>query len=570
MLKSRAILIGFALLLPCFPMADAQAQLDDLFFEATDQSLLPSSSGTDDLQSSTQLPDVDIGASLERTDSQSSRPFGWEIFDSSALGSNVARPTGINPDYIVSPGDRIVVQLWGAQVAAYELTVDAQGNIFIPEAGPIQVSGLRQANLDAAINHAVNAVFTEQVQAYTNLLGTQPIGVYVTGAVARPSLYAGDRRDSPLYFLAQSGGIDLDRGSFRDITVIRDGNVIASIDLYDFLLKGYLPTIQFANNDTILVGPLKSSITISGSVRNAYTFEITEPLIDGREAMNLAGTEPSATNVIIRGVRNNVPFNAYMSLAEFASQPVHDGDTLIVESDLIEDTLFVSVVGHASGPSAYSVLRGTRLTEVLDAVAVDPMVADLDAIYLQRTSVAESQKAALQRALDELQRTVLTATSASPSQAQIRVAEAQLIRQFIDRARHAEPEGRVYLGGNPAETNLLLEDGDLIVIPQQSDLVMISGEVRLPQTTVYNKDYDLSNYVEQSGGYSDRADSSAVLVLRLGGEVLHEADPEIRPGDHILVLPSAGDKTLALIKDLVEIVFRTALSTGIVIDIFDD
>jgi protein involved in polysaccharide export with SLBB domain len=572
------LVLSFTLVLVALGLftGGARAQFEDLFVQPTDQTEFPTNidpwrtNGADDLQATNQVPGVDLGRLLETSDAEEIRPFGWQLFDLSALGTNVARPTGINPEYVVSPGDRIVVQLWGARVAAYELTVDAQGNILIPEVGPIRVGGLSQGNLNSVVANAVGTVFTEQVQTYTNLLGTQPIGVYVTGAVPRPSLYAGDRRDSLLYFLGQAGGIALDRGSFRAISVIRDGQVLTTIDLYDFLLDGELPTFQFANNDTILVHPIKSVVTVSGAVRNAYAFEITDPLISGDDILAMARPEPDATNAMVRGIRNGVPYNTYLSLAALGDVAIHDGDTLVVESDLVEDTIFVNVVGHMAGPSAYVLHRGVRLSDFLDVVAVNPAVADIRAIYLKRESVAESQKAALEHALDELQRTVLTAASSSSTESKIRSADAALIERYIQRARDVEPEGRIYLGGDPASAGLLLEDGDTIVIPQKSDVVMISGEVRLPQTMVYKPLSDIDDYIVQAGGYTDRADHSGVLVLRLGGEILHGGNPEILPGDHILVLPSAGDKSFAIIKDVVEVIFRSVLSVGVIYSILEN
>jgi protein involved in polysaccharide export with SLBB domain len=550
----------------------AQAQLDDLFLQPPDPSEVFENADPWQPSGGTELQSLhgEFGSSLDTGNGDVLRPFGWKLFDASALGAAIARPSGINPDYIVSPGDRIVVQLWGARVAAYELTVDAQGNILVPEVGPIRVGGLSQGYLNSAVSNAVGMLFKDQVNTYTNLLGTQPIGVYVTGAVERPSLYAGDRRDSLLYFLGQAGGIDLDRGSFRNISVIRNGDVLQTVDLYDFLLEGQLPTFQFANNDTILVHPINSVVTVSGAVKNAYAFEILDPLTTGFEILQMARPEANATNVIVRGFRNGTPYNTYLGLEGFSEIAIHDGDRLVVESDLVEDTIFVNVSGHSDGPSAYVLRVGARLSDFLDVIPVSPGVADTDAIYLRRTSVAESQQAALNHALDELLRTVLTAASSSTTESQIRAADAALIERYIERARSVQPEGRVYLGGDPANADLFLEDGDTIVIPQISDLIMISGEVRLPQTTVYQDASDVSDYIEQAGGYTDRADRGSVLILRLGGEVLYGGGLDVEPGDHILVLPSAGDKAFAIIKDVVEVVFRSVLSAGVVYGIIDD
>ena len=113
------------------------------------------------------------------------------------------------------PGDRIAVRLWGAHNFDGVLDVDAQGNLFLPEVGPVPVVGLKHAQLPQVVAERVRSVYTNNVEVYTNLLNTQPVALYVTGFVTRPGRYAGGPTDSMLYYLDQAGGIDAERGSFR-------------------------------------------------------------------------------------------------------------------------------------------------------------------------------------------------------------------------------------------------------------------------------------------------------------------------------------------------------------------
>ncbi len=496
---------------------------------------------------------------------RAARPFGWELFRGTA---SVARALGINPAYIISPGDKIALQIWGAKVAEYVLTVDLQGNVFIPEVGPIRVAGLSQGALNDRIVAAMSTVYTSKVRVYTNLLNTQPIGVYVTGAVVKPGRYAGERTDSLLYYIGQSGGIDLKRGSFRDIRVLRGGREFERVDLYRFLLRGELPTPQFRNDDTIIIGPLRSTITAGGSVRNPYIFEIGTKGSTGQTAIEMAKPMPDVSHVQVRGVRAGRPYNAYITIGQFRTSRLNDGDTLVFQSDMVGETIFVSVSGQSSGPSSFAVPRGTRLTKVLDIVAVDPDTANIDAIYLRRRSIAVIQKAALERALDQLQREVLTAASTSTTEATIRAAEATRITRYIEKARAVVPKGRVVLDGNAAE--IRLESDDEIVIPQKSALVTISGEVRLPQAIAYRSGEGLGFYIDRAGGFSSRAETSEFIIIHQSGAVESGHRLAIRPGDQVIVLPSAGSKAFAIVKDIIEVLARVILSSGVIINILDD
>lgn len=493
-------------------------------------------------------------------------PFGWELF---AQQGGIARALGINPEYVVSPGDRIRVQLWGAQTADYELTVDLQGNVFIPEVGPVSVGGAKQSELDNRIRSSISRVFTEQVNVYTNLLNIQPVGVFVTGHVKKPGRYAGDRTDSLLYFIDQAGGIQLDRGSFRRVRVMRQGRTIAEADLYDFLLLGELPTPQFKDNDTILVGPIGATIAATGEVRNANEFEIDGGITDGARVIEMARPLPDVSHVAVQGVRQGRPHNAYLMLEQFAQSEVYPGDKLLFQADMVGDTIFVSVTGQSSGPSSFAIPRGARLGPVLDMIAVDPDLADFQAIYLRRESIAERQKRALEQALDQLQRKVLTSSSASTSAAAIRVQEAQLVGKFVEKARAVVPEGRVVLANLPGTDTIRMESEDVIVIPQKSDLVLVSGEVKVPQTLLYQPGQKVEYYIRGSGGFSDRADEDDFLILHQNGAIETSRNTVIHPGDHIMVLPNAGNVSLAVFKDIVEIISRIVLSTGVFITVFN-
>ena len=94
-------------------------------------------------------------------------------------------------DYVILPGDRITVRVWGARSYDDVLFVDQQGNIFLPEVGPIRVAGLTQSSLPSSVRAKLASVFPENVEIYVNLQSAQPVAVYVAGNVPNPGRYAG-------------------------------------------------------------------------------------------------------------------------------------------------------------------------------------------------------------------------------------------------------------------------------------------------------------------------------------------------------------------------------------------
>jgi hypothetical protein len=111
------------------------------------------------------------------------RAFGSQMFRGQFAAQSF---TGFNPDYQLSPGDRVVLRLWGAFSLETTQLVDAQGNLFLPNIGPIRVQGVRNADLNDAVQQQVKRVYRANVQSYANLDAAQPVKIYVTGFVRQP------------------------------------------------------------------------------------------------------------------------------------------------------------------------------------------------------------------------------------------------------------------------------------------------------------------------------------------------------------------------------------------------
>lgn len=506
---------------------------------------------------------TDIPNAIPDSNGNNLQPYGSQIFTNSSL---VDRSVGVNPDYAIAQGDRIAVRMWGARTFDGVLVVDIQGNIFLPEIGPIRVEGITNDNLARRVRAAVAEVYTENVRVYTNLLGTQPLGVFVTGAVPFPGRYPGAKDDSVLYYLARAGGVDPQSGSYRDIRVVRNGRDVARIDLYAFLTKGVMPHLRFSDNDVIVVGNQLPTVAVTGEVKNEYLFEFTpSELSDISSILRLAQPQPAASHILIQGIRDGKRFNTYVALGDVANYGLADGDAWVVDADREAETIVVSVDGNDLGPSTFAVPRATRLGSVAQLIEIDPDLADLEAIYIRRESVAIRQRQAIDRALYELQRSVLTDNSVSGTEAQIRVQEAALVERFVAQVRAVEPEGRVVLAGSDWK-NMILENGDEVVIPKKSDVVVISGEVKLPQTVLWQRSMSARDYIAAAGGISNRGDASRLLVMRNDGSV-HDGSASIRKGDHIMVLPAPNAKTFAIFRDIVEVLYRVALSTAVVLNV---
>jgi protein involved in polysaccharide export with SLBB domain len=492
-------------------------------------------------------------------------PFGARLFTGNFLHT---RQDGLNGEYLVMPGDRIQVSTWGAFESSAVLLVDAQGNIFLPNVGPVQVAGTKNSELTAKIKGGLSRVYARNFEVYTNLLSAKPVAVFVTGGIKKPGRYAGVPSDSVLFFLEQAGGIDPRLGSYRDITVLRAGQKIAQLDLYDFLLHGTLPPVQFKDGDTVLVNPRGPIVEMHGEVTLPATLEFKPGAVTGAEAFAVVPGIARATHVTIRGIRQGVPISRTLSVTGFKNFALRDGDSITLRGDGRADTILVRLEGEFNGPSVLAVRRGARLVDVLNYVSVDLALANPQAVHVMRASVAKAQKTAIDDALFRLERSALLALSASQGEAGIRVREAELTQKFVERARLIQPLGRVVTALDNQQRNMVLEADDVIVIPARTNIVRIGGEVMMTQAVMFRPQATAADYITDSGGYTDRSDHGRVIIIRANAEVaVGDTDLPVYPGDEILVPPKVDTKLLQNSIDITQVIYQIAVSAAVVVAI---
>lgn len=504
------------------------------------------------------------GPILSQKERDAITPFGSDLFTGGFRG---LRSDGLNPDYRILPGDQITLRLWGAVEMDRVLPVDAQGNIFIPAIGPVHVQGISHGQLDSVVRTAVQRVYPDGVSVYTNLQGVQPVAVFVTGYVNQPGRYVGVPSDSVLYLLDQASGIDDQLGSYRNILLKRNGNVIAHLDLYDFLLNGHLDHPQLQDGDTVIVQKRGPAITVAGDVGQNYRFELKPGELTGEELLKLAPVLPGVSHALVQGRRGTQPFSEYLPLDRFEQSSLADGDDVLLLADERSDQLVIQLEGEFEGRSYYVVPKGTSLLELLNQVAINPDNTNYQSVSLRRKSVAERQKEALDDSLRRLQTTYLGASSSTAEESVIRSREAELISQFVKEARQVQPNGRLVVANDGKLVDIRLQDGDVITLPQRTDAILVSGEVYIPQSLVYVPGRTVSDYIQAAGGFSQHADENHILIARQNGEVRDAGNVPLRPGDQILVLPKVETKNLQIASTVTQILYQIAVATKVALDI---
>ena len=500
-------------------------------------------------------------------------PYGANIF---AGGYETERSDGLNSDYIIASGDKISIWLWGTISYSDVTTVDNQGNIFVPSIGPIHVADVKASQVNKLVTSKIKTIYKKNVNVYVNLLTSTPVSIFIAGSAIRPGQYAGMASDSILYFLKRAGGIDSERGSYRNIKIIRNDEILHEIDLYQFIRFGKLPKINFKDNDVIFVDEQNSVINVAGGVKNPFRFEFKKGIITGSELISYVKPLTNTSHVAVSGRRNDGLFSVYLAMDDFHTFNLRNGDNLYFNDDEHAQIYDIEIVGSYLGPSYFAVSKSTSLHDLLSYIPIEQKLADYSSIYILRKSAAAEQKEILERTLDRLERAVFMAPTSSTGEAQIRSIEAKLIADFIERSRSVQPLGKVIVSDKGIVANIALEQGDKVVIPAKTDLIQVGGEVLVPQAIVYNKNATIEDYIAWAGGYSNRANYENVVIIHANGlsefrQTAHSntwlsnsQNNKLLPGDKVIVIPKVEAKTLQAIKDMTQIIYQIAIAANVV------
>ncbi|WP_347464033.1 polysaccharide biosynthesis/export family protein [Acinetobacter thermotolerans] len=539
---------------------------------AFDQSLLPAevagvfNSGTTANNNNSMLNNqsvVELSPSTSMNYQTSNKMFGSQLFKgafASTAGST------FNSNYKINPGDNINLRLWGAYQFSGTQAVDPQGNIFIPNVGPVQVAGISNGALQSVIEAQVRRIYVSNVGVYASLEQAQPVKVLVTGFVNQPGNYGGVSNDSVMAYLDRAGGVDPERGSYIDIKLMRNGQTIQHIDLYQFLLRGQIKPVAFRDGDVIVVGQRTHTFNVSGEVYNQNDFEFNSPSISLAQALSFAKLKPGATNVSIQRRQGSEYRSEYHSINDAYNVMIEDGDIVTVTADRYAGTIQVRVDGAHNGAHAVVLPYGAKLADVLTQLQPNAL-AEVESLQLFRPSVAKRQKEMIHVSLDKLEEATFNARSSTQEEANLRLRDAELVKQFIAKARKIEPKGQVVLDPNTFH-DVILEQGDILYIPEKTSVVMVHGEVAFPNGVEFKKGLSAKDYIKQVGGFSQKSNKSKVIVVRQNGKAeLVSKGADIQQGDEILVLPKAQTKAVELTRGVTQVLYQIAVAAKVALDL---
>ncbi len=446
--------------------------------------------------------------------------FGYQFFQGVPEGFDISTVGPVDEEYLIGFGDELRLTVWGAAEFQYDLQVDREGRIYLPNVGQFTVAGkrLRRLRIDLKkwLGRTYSGLATLPPTIFMDLTLTRlrPIKVFVLGEVARPGGYTVPNSSTVFSALYRVGG-PLPGGSLRQIQVIRDGKPKANVDFYNYLLKGFDSNqVRLTENDHIFIPLRGKTVKIAGEVKRPAIYEVT----DGETLAELleyaGGLTPQAYTKRLQ-IERIIPFpdrndpSIARELRDINLEPIitgqrteqlRDGDSVYVFSILDVVKNEVTVSGAVVQPGTYEL--GAEIRTLSDLImAADSLAGDA---YLG--------KGDLVRTLDD--------------------STEVLISIDIEKVIQHDPEH-----------DHLLQARDQLIIYSLKELrieqfVTVKGAVKQPGDYPLQYNMTVEDLIFKAGGFEENVFFQSAQLSRLS--------PEDNPGDksvEIIELSLVGTKS---------------------------
>ncbi len=404
--------------------------------------------------------------------------YGRNIFNTRNLtfepSVNIATPL----NYRLGPGDEVIIDIWGASQNTLREQISPDGTINIAGIGPLYLSGMTIDESQQYLTRELSRIYSDENNQIRVTLGnTRTIQINVMGEVVQPGTYSLSSFSTMFHALYRAGGVN-DIGSLREVQLVRNGKKVATIDVYDFIMKGKAQDdIRLEEGDVIIVPPYESLVQITGNVKRPMRYEMKKGETLATLIEYAGGFTSDAYTRNLRLVRQNGKEYQVNTIddKDYASYKLTDGDVVTAEAILDRFTNKLEVRGAVYRPGIYELGDDVNTAKAL--------IARADSL----TDDAFTARAVIYRLRDNMTREVIP------------VDVAALMNGTIP--------------------DIALQRNDVLFIPSIHDIsdlgdVQIAGEVMHPGTFPYADNMTLEDLVIAAGGLREAASLVRVDISR--------------------------------------------------------
>src|ERR1051325_6444789 len=457
--------------------------------------------------------------------------FGAALFrNSAAVADKSTLSVPVGPDYILGPGDELVIDYWGTSSQHIQRSVDREGRVAIPEAGTVVVAGRTLGEVEQTIQKMLSHQL-RGISVDVTLGKLRTVRVYVVGDVKNPAAYDISSLSTALSALIAAGG-PTDTGSYRTVKHYRGKALVEEVDLYDLMLKGVSGSeVHIESGDSILVPPAGPQVTVAGKVRRPAIYELRrEQTLD--QVRELAGGVPVTGELsrikverIVAHERKEMlsvnvggAANAAASQEAFNRFRVQDGDSITVSPILPYSNRTVYLQGHVFRPGKYPYKDGFKVTDLISSFD-DLLPEPADRAEIIRLHPPSFAPEVIPFNLHD----VLSKTVEAPS-----LEPFDTVRVF---GRYEVDAPKVSIYGE------VLRPGEYPLAEKMTaaDLLRLAGGFK---RSAYRPTADLTSYSIIDGDHVDLEHRDVNIERALAGEA--DTDVLLKPGDVLTIRQIGG------------------------------
>jgi len=478
--------------------------------------------------------------------------FGYDIFSMVPTTFAPVESIPVPPDYLVGPGDTFIIKIYGSIDLEYRLVVTREGKLLIPEIGETQVAGLTFDEAKLVLNDEVSSSRVG-ARAVVTLAELHTIQVLMLGEVSRPGAYTISGLSSLLNTLITTGGVKRS-GTLRDIQVRRAGTVIASMDVYNLLLKGVDDgNIYLRQGDVVFVPPIGATVGVAGEVQRPAIYELKNETT-AHDLISMAGgfmpRAAPAKSHIERIAESSAKTLISVDLSAGGETiPVQNGDLIRVFPVLNKMEGVVILEGHVLEPGGYQWFEGMRVSDLVRSRANLRQGVDYSIGLIQRESIDLKRFEALYFNLGD-------AMSNPGGDADLELQPRDEVQVFnVNRPRSPLVERTV---------NRMREQASAFEPPR---IVELKGSFRHPGSYPLPSSIRLLDAVSIAGGITPGSDLDYALLVRkeiISGDIqfthikLRNAfdepegdhNPWLQPSDKVYVFDDSSNRETLIAADL--------------------
>lgn len=441
--------------------------------------------------------------------------FGEYIFKSVQSSFMPINEPNFDGSYVLDFGDSIEVQLIGQKNEIEELIVNRDGSVLIPEIGKVFVSGLSLESASKLIKGKVENTYIG-VEVFISLISIRDIQILVSGSAYKPGIYTLNGNSSLLHALTMAGGID-DNGSYREIHLIRNNEIISKLDLYEVFIFGKTSSLsKLRSGDTIYIPHHKNLAHAISGINRPMIYELKpeETFID---LVNFANGFSSAANtntILVERISSGDVITLNLNINDLKDTPINDNDSLIIEEFKFGK---VEIRGAVKMPGFYKITESTMLTDLIKRAGGYKNSAYPFGGLLNNKKTATLNQEAKDKLYNKFIKDLITG---------FEILDPPAL-EILESLKETDSSGRVMaefdlniIDDNP-ELDTRLEDGDVILIPHITEQVYVYGETNSQGTIKYIPGETPSYYIKNAGGYLKTADTKGIYIIHPNGETIN-------------------------------------------------